>query len=496
MIPLNSAPSSRFEAYLLYAAIAVLLAAAVSGMVEPIDSIFQLVPRDYNEGWNAFWSDIAVAGGRLYPPPDSTVANNYPPLSFYLIGALGHVIGDNIIAGRLVATLSLAAIAVNIFLWTRAAGASRRIATFGAALFLAMFAAYAPAYIALDDPQLMAHAIMLSGVTLLLRGRLSTRALVGASLLMILGGLTKHLLLPLPLATTAWIALYRRDKLPVWIGSSVVLLGTSIGVIWMCYGMAFFDNMSAGRSYSEHLASNAVHRLINDLGWVLLVITAVVLAFERRRTLRKLKESAALGLLYLVLSAIVDALASGGAGVDRNAYFDFVIAACVCATLGLESIRGRNLIIGITIRGAPVAAVLGLAVGIMLAFQAAARVPSEWHELQRGPLREAEASAAIRLIERAGRGHAACEMLALCYWAKDEFTVDFYNFGQKLALHSLPPSACESVFIDGRITMLQLDRQPAGSQLNNRLPELCNQVISSHFSVVQESSLGSLMTRR
>src|ERR1035437_3631768 len=95
------------DSYLLYAAVLLLVGAAFAGMIEPISSIFRYVPRDYNEGWNAYWSDIAWSGGKLYPPVNSEVSNNYPPFSFYAVGALGHVIGDNIFAGRLLATLSL-----------------------------------------------------------------------------------------------------------------------------------------------------------------------------------------------------------------------------------------------------------------------------------------------------------------------------------------------------------------------------------------------------
>jgi uncharacterized membrane protein len=45
----------------------------------------------------------------LYPSHDKLITNNYPPLSFYIVGALGWLIGDMVLAGRL---LSLGAVAV------------------------------------------------------------------------------------------------------------------------------------------------------------------------------------------------------------------------------------------------------------------------------------------------------------------------------------------------------------------------------------------------
>lgn len=42
----------------------------------------------------------AAAGRPLYSPADQLIGNNYPPLSFYAIGYLGHFVGDNLFVGR------------------------------------------------------------------------------------------------------------------------------------------------------------------------------------------------------------------------------------------------------------------------------------------------------------------------------------------------------------------------------------------------------------
>src|SRR5260370_33126607 len=65
-----------------------------------------------NEGWNAYHADAAVGGGALYPSPDTLIVNNYPPLSFYVLGLLGRVFCDPLYVGRvlsLLATLRLGA---------------------------------------------------------------------------------------------------------------------------------------------------------------------------------------------------------------------------------------------------------------------------------------------------------------------------------------------------------------------------------------------------
>ncbi len=67
-----------------------------------IAAIGAQVPLDPNEGWNAAHALRAMAGQPLYPPPGALLVNNYPPLSFYVVGALGRISGDTIMAGRLV----------------------------------------------------------------------------------------------------------------------------------------------------------------------------------------------------------------------------------------------------------------------------------------------------------------------------------------------------------------------------------------------------------
>src|ERR1051325_290758 len=60
-----------------------------------------------NEGWNAYHADAAMRGAaQLYPPSDGLVANNYPPLSYYVMGWLGRAFGDPLYAGRAVSIRS------------------------------------------------------------------------------------------------------------------------------------------------------------------------------------------------------------------------------------------------------------------------------------------------------------------------------------------------------------------------------------------------------
>ena len=183
--------------------VTLLWVAALTGIAAPVLALFRLVPLSYNEGWNAFWADAAVSNGELYGPAASLVSNNYAPLSFDLVGFIGRIVGDNIIAGRLVSLLSLLVVVAALYLLLRAAGVARHIALAGAAFCLATFAWFGTNYVAMNDPQMLAHAFMLAGAVVLWRGNFSVFAVIVAAALMMLGGFTKHLLIPLPGAASA-----------------------------------------------------------------------------------------------------------------------------------------------------------------------------------------------------------------------------------------------------------------------------------------------------
>jgi hypothetical protein len=76
----------RFDTLLLAGAVLIVFL-----LLGPLLTIPLRIPLSYNEGWNAYFDQLAVGAGAgpLYPAADSLVFNNYPPFSFYLVGAFG-----------------------------------------------------------------------------------------------------------------------------------------------------------------------------------------------------------------------------------------------------------------------------------------------------------------------------------------------------------------------------------------------------------------------
>src|ERR1700730_10175663 len=74
---------------------------------------------DPNEGWNAFQAARAIGTEPLYSVPEALTDNNFTPLSFYLVGWAGRLLGDPIVAGRIIALIAVLAVAGCIFVVVR-----------------------------------------------------------------------------------------------------------------------------------------------------------------------------------------------------------------------------------------------------------------------------------------------------------------------------------------------------------------------------------------
>jgi hypothetical protein len=479
---------------LLWVAIALLAAVWLSAAIGPGYALFRWIPDGYNEGWNAYWAQVAWSGGPLYPAVDSPISNNYPPLSFYIVGALGKLLGDNIFAGRLLALVSLVVMAADVFIWLRssqfspASRFSRSSAAFAALLFLAAFAQYAPAYIAMNDPQLLGHAFVMTGAVLLWRCDFSRNALLAAALLMVFGGLIKHLLIALPLATTAWIAVYRRQQLAWWLIVSLSAVTAAIAIVYFTQGAVFFHDVASSRLYSRLLVQVGLGRAWQSFGFLLILSATALPVYSSRFSSRSLRELAAFVLIYLALAAVIGALAAGGKGVDRNAFFDLLIAVCLAVALGVEYLRQRSAVNPL------LGAVIATSCCTVFLVKAINQWPSRWQLIQQTDVREAQAARIIESIRSLGHGATACEELSLCYWAGSAFKVDFFNYGQKLATSALPAGNCAETFSAESIALIQLNSpRPGDPRLSWRLPQECNDAIARNYFPVQTSSAERLM---
>lgn len=402
-----------------------LLALLLTG---PVLTLPHHIPLNPNEGWNAYLATRAMAGDParpLYPPPGAMVFNNYPPLSFPLLGLAGRLEGDMIVAGRLVALLALLASAGLVAGCVRRMGGTPPAATL-AGLLMALYAATSfHGYVAMDDPQWLAHTIMLAGLATLLpaeAGRLHPGRVAAAALLIVAGGFIKHNLVALPLAVTAWLAWYDRRALAVWCGVGALGLLAGFGLTTMLYGPAFLaDLLHHARTLTAAGLADGARKLTEFLGLLL----AAGLLWAGPPPDAPARRIRAFVTLFLSMGLGTGLFQRMGDGVNANAHFDTLIAACLAVGLVLSrpetTLGGRQF-------GPGLPACLSI---LPLLVLVPVQMTHEVRDLRDLPARTAHWRIAIDHL-RATPGPVACETLALCYWAGKDETVDFFNLTQAL----------------------------------------------------------------
>ncbi len=399
-----------------------------------------------NEGWNAFQAVHALGGGALYPAPGGLTGDNYPPLSFYLVGALGRLVGDPIVAGRAVALASTLATAAAVYAGVRRLappGASAAAAGVGALVFLGFCATQFRGYLAMDDPQWLAHALMTAGFVLLIPRRPDAAPglarTAAAAALMAAGGLVKHNLVALPLAATVWLALHHRRELLVWLatGAAAVLLAAVL--FDLAYGPAVFVDLAAGdRRYALARMGKALLPV--------LAITPLAALSTRLLAARRTDGRLDLPLLALALAVPLGVVQRSGEGVNVNAHFEALIAACLAGAAALQ-LPGRPL------RGPWRAAAWALLVPFAVLLPLTAR--AERAEFTGEPA-AARAWGEMRARIAAAPGPVACETLALCYWAGKDFELDVFLYGQHVT-RTHDASALLRALDERRFAAVQLD---------------------------------------
>ena len=396
---------------------------ALNAVVVPVIEVPLQVLKG-NEGWNAFFAARAMNGLALYPSAPEMIVNNYPPLSFYIIGIFGRLVGDFILAGRIVSLVSFLTIAAILGIIVARRTGSWLAGLFTAAYFLAVFSVFPGGRIGLNDPQLLGHALMLGGFAIFWLGDGRFRSVLAGVALMVMAGLIKHNIIALPLAVTLWLAIYDPKQLLVWLGAvglSVVIAAVGLIALW---GFNSVESMLTPRVITVGKAAT----LIVELREMLPTLTVFILLclFPRTRSPnRDLDFSFA--LVFVTTSFAVAFIAYSGEGVIANAAFDVVISVVLAI----------GLIVGALPAGREKTAIV---VALVLA---------QYFMITPGIGTALGGSVSTRLqrdrldIEylTSQRGDAICTEPSLCYWAKKDFVFDSFNMDQLYTLGKRDPNA-------------------------------------------------------
>ncbi|HVW75858.1 MAG TPA: hypothetical protein VHC39_19630 [Rhizomicrobium sp.] len=404
---------------LVWSAAAALGPVTLALLVRNILAIPAHVPLDPNEGWNAAHALAAMAGHDLYPPPQALMVNNYPPLSFYLIGFLARH-GDAIVAGRWVALAAFLSCIVGIETLLRRMECGLRAIILGT-LFFAALLLITSDYVGMDDPQLLGHALQLGALLLLLRERVMIAAALFAISLFI-----KHNLLAMPLAAGLWLLLQDRRT-----GLHFLLWGLAFALSGLVLFQLVFDTSLLDVLASPRQSSWAnLEAAILHLWWAPLPILAMAGFWPDRHGL--------LCALYGGLALFLGLGFAAGDGVDANAFFDLGIALSL--TLGLVVERGRW-------------PVLAAASALPLLIFLAMNFPDNNFFFTRD---FARTSARDIAFLKSRPGPALCDQLSLCLWAGKGAEVDVFNVGEAIKVGARDPKPLIHMIAARHFVALQL----------------------------------------
>lgn len=393
----------------------VLAFGCLAGLVHAISVVALHVPFDPNEGWNAYFAQLAMRTGSPYPPVDSLLVNNYPPLSFYVSGEIARITGDAIIAGRIVSLLALGVLFFGIMRAARLMGCSAPTALFAALLLVACLLLTSD-YVGMNDPQLLGHAVAIWGLVVILDSPKSSRSMVLAALIFTVAFFVKHNLILLPVALAIWLTLVERRTAFIFIAAGVVFLLIGLGLFRDAFGTDLFHQLSAARIYS---VANFETALENWLPWAAIPIFGTVALYLIARHDR----DAILVSIYVLVAIVGGLLFSSGAGVDANAMFDADIALVLCAALLLDRLEKKAWV--------AIAVILYVAPLVLLLRSVAGAWTKTDYWLHPMADERRTATAGIALL-RASPEPVLCEMLSLCYWAGKAAQVDVFNIDQRI----------------------------------------------------------------
>jgi len=421
---------------------------AIWSFAWPAYRVFLNIEIENNEGWNAYFADAAMGKMPLYPSADQLITNNYPPLSFYIVGLVARFIGDPVLAGRLLSLVAVVAIATAIALCVRRLGGSGVAARISAAFFVATMSRFFMPYVGMNEPQLLAEAIMAFGFLGFLIARSNDRGYIGPILVMALAGFVKHNIIAMPLTVFLWLALYRRREAVkcFCVAAIAIMIGTAI--CYALFGENFFLNILSPRHYSLKRAL----RSFQDLEWVSVGLVACL--YNAWACQRDVNVQLCSCLIAIALGSCF--LQKGGAGVDINAQFDLVIAVSV--GLGLAFTQVSQWPVARRLRLEQAQAILLLAVCLRLLVSKQlqpVRLVFDRSFIKEIAIREKAMADSVQRVRRVP-GDVLCPPL-VNYRSGKPFAVDAFNVQQRILAGALPKDAITAPVAAGTLTIVEVD---------------------------------------
>lgn len=387
--------------------------------------IFDHIPRNYNEGWNAYQVQALLQGQPLYPAWNKPWVNNYPPLSFYVVAALSLATHDVIVSGRLISLVGILVTGFNIGAISAALTGNKLSGLVAALFFLTAVGVWFQSYVAMNDPQWLGHGLQTTGALILLASAQSRRpslapVVLGAAL-MFSGCIVKHSLVVLP--PIVWGVLLIKDRKACVVMTVVFLV---LGLAFILFAFAMY-----GRPLFEQVLDyQRVTRFVRGVRYLskfaFVVVPAVVFALLNL-ALSPSDWRSGFPSVYALFGCLVGGYALCGEGINYNALFDVVIAMAL--TVGsLFSVLPGLLEFG------GVSPTFSFTLSALLLF---APIGSNFYELTASAesviTRPSELPLARSVVDALAdaKGPVACEIPAWCFWADKPIAYDVFSMAER-----------------------------------------------------------------
>ncbi len=421
-------PGSRIVRFVHYRLVVIAIAVlGIALLAYPLARSFALVDINYNEGWNGYFQLRAAHGAKLYSGYSPYVFNNYPPLSFYLVGGLGELFGDPVIAGRLVSIAALCICAAAIFQAVRTATGEWLEALAASAIVMVAFTTTYIEYTGMNDPQLLGMAFAICAFTMHLNGHrsiprtMAIAGLIGTSLLI------KHNLLAIPAVISIDVLIRGTNRQRLAYFATGLAIGLA-GALWLHFseGPAAFHQILASRGWSAiRAATMSAELFIRHQGLLLVGTVGAFLIADR---------TARLVLGYIAVSLVIGTYFTGGAGTAANMFYDLIFALAL----------GSGLVLA-RARAADTPPIVLAAIMIACCFAPLVKAPLVLGitatKLTGGLAADERAFAEDVAFVRQAQGEVLCESHMLCLRAGRPMDVELFNSIQAMNVGALPPDA-------------------------------------------------------
>jgi hypothetical protein len=416
-----------------------------------------------SEGFNAYHADTALsAPATLYPPPDGLIANNYPPLYYFLTGGLAQVFGDAVYVGRaisLLATLLLGVVAASI---VRQFGGCTTATILAAAWYIATVSRFYDEYVGTNDPQLLAHMIMAVGLLWFFSRYKEGRSVEPAVLVMVIAGFFKHNIGAIPVAALIWLAL--DDSFKALRAALFGALVTSAGLatcswLWNPY---FIGDMLLPRIYD---VDRALSFLRSANRWLPALALWALWAWQERHS-----KAARFTIIHVSASFALFLLQRSAQGVGANGQLDLVFAIAIgigltfdrlkVAWMEWEPTRVRAVVLALLLAG----------------LIASPRMEFAYVLLSPDYRATAANNAAIARAEAARLAAISHPIwswnLVICRMAGKAFVYDYFKASQMVATGTYSWEEIEAMLHAQSISFESVDRRTRADYLLRRCPRL------------------------